>query len=76
MDLLTYLKEAISGTSQMLGRLRKLKDKPLVYVDRCDTTMASHMRHAQQRKLELRSMCKSYHEFNGFHDQVGLHLTS
>ena len=63
-------------TAQMLGRLRRINGKPLIYVDRCDTSMSSHMRHAQQRKLELRSMCKSYHEYNGFHDQQGVHITN
>ena len=63
-------------STQLVGRLRKISGKTLVYVDRCDTTMASHVRHANTRKLLLRSIAKKYHEYNGFHDQIGLHLTS
>ena len=59
---------------QMLGRLRKIDDKNVVYVDICDTNLRAHLRHADVRKLGLKKMSASYHEYMGPNDIQGIHI--
>lgn len=62
--------------SQLLGRLRKINGKNVIYVDRYDKNIGAQMRHAQDRKLALRSMSAKYHEYLSLADPVGIHLTN
>lgn len=55
-------------TQQMIGRLRKMSNVELTYVDRCDTNLRSQCRHADERKCVLRSISKNFYEFNGYQD--------
>lgn len=55
-------------SSQMLGRLRKINGKNLVYVDRCDANLHSHRRHAEERKANLKSMAAKFYEYSHMHD--------
>ena len=53
---------------QMLGRLRKIDGMNVIYVDRCDVNLQSHLRHAEERKRMLKSLSEKYTEYNGFTD--------
>lgn len=55
-------------TAQSLGRLRKVEGEELIYVDRCDTNLGSHVRHAQSRMIELKSMALKFIIHNGIAD--------
>lgn len=53
---------------QLFGRLRKIDDKDVVYVDTCDLNLNSQIRHADVRKKMLRRLSAKFFEFieNGF----------
>ena len=53
---------------QMIGRLRKRDDVELVYCDLVDTNIAACVRHGDERRELLKSMCSKYFEYNGMHD--------
>ena len=53
---------------QMFGRLRKIDDQNVVYVDRCDVNLKAQLRHAQTRKEQLKKFSAKYYEFNGVGD--------
>lgn len=55
-------------SSQMLGRLRKINGRDLVYIDRCDANLRSHIRHAEERKANLRAMASKFYEYAHMHD--------
>jgi len=55
-------------SSQMLGRLRKISGKDLTYIDRCDVNLRSHLRHAEERKANLKGMAKKFYEYASMHD--------
>jgi len=55
-------------SSQMLGRLRKINGRDLVYIDRCDANLASHRRHADERKANLKAMASKFYEYSHMHD--------
>ena len=53
---------------QLFGRLRKVDDIDVVYIDRCDTNLASQCRHARIRKEMLRRLSLKFREYNGLCD--------
>lgn len=59
---------------QMIGRLRKIDDKNVVYVDVCDTNLSAHLRHSDVRKQGLKKMSASFHEYRGPNDIQGIHI--
>lgn len=51
-------------TNQMLGRLRKITNAHLQYVDVCDWNVSSQCRHAEDRKNVLRNLALNFHEYD------------
>lgn len=51
-------------TNQMLGRLRKISNAHLQYVDVCDKNVSSQCRHAEDRKNVLRRLALHFYEYD------------
>lgn len=64
----TVSMSAETTIAQAFGRLRKIEGMRLTYVDRCDTNLQAHIRHAEDRKALLRRMCSRFYEYNGLQD--------
>lgn len=64
----TISNRAETTVEQSFGRLRKIDDTELFYIDRYDRNISAQIRHAEDRRMLLRRMCTKYFEYNGLHD--------